>query len=78
MSLLSLQMCAFLLSLFLQSKEWNEKQLGNISINLSLGENSILKELKEENTLFSLLFVLTIDPLMFSYCLGINFLSNKQ
>ena len=73
-----MQICAFLLSSFLQFKEWNKKWLGNISINLSPEENSILKKLKEENTLFSLLFTSTIEPLMFNHCLGVSFLSNKH
>jgi len=74
----SFQIYTFLLSLFLWSREWNEKQLGNILINLLPGENSTLKELKEGNTLFSLLFTSTIEPLMFNYCLVVNFSSSKQ
>ena len=38
----------------------------------------MLRGLKEENTPFSLLFVLTIESLMFNCCLGVNFSSNKQ
>jgi len=74
----SFQIYTFLLSLFLWFREWNEKQLGNILINLLPGENSTLKELKEGNTLFSLLFTSTIEPLMFNYCLVVNFSSSKQ
>ena len=76
-SLSSLQMCAFLLSLLFLFIEWKEKQLGNISISLSSRENSVLKGLKEEKTLFNLLFAFTIKPLMFNCYLEVKFLSNK-
>ena len=65
MSLLSLQIYTFLLSLLFLFVEWKEKQLENILISLSPGENSVLKGLKEGKTLFN-------------HCLGVKFLSNKQ
>jgi len=46
--LLSLQRWVALLSLSLQFTQWKEKQLGKLSINLKLGENSKLRESKEE------------------------------
>ena len=71
-------MCAFLLSLLFLFIEWKEKQLENISISLSSREqNSVLKGLKEEKTLFNILFAFTIEPLMFNCYLEVKFLSNK-
>ena len=77
-SLSSLWMCTFLLSLLFLFMEWKEKQLGNISISLSPEENSVLKRLKKGKTLLNLLFVSTTGPLMFNPCLGVNFSSDKQ
>ena len=77
-SLSSLWMCTFLLSLLFPFMEWKEKQLGNISISLSPEENSVLKRLKKGKTLLNLLFVSTTGPLMFNPYLGVNFSSDKQ
>ena len=70
-------MYAFLLSFIFLFVEWKEKQLGNISIILSPGENLVLKGLKEGKTLFNLLFASIIGPLMFNCCLRVNLLSDK-
>ena len=78
MSSLSFQICAFLPSLYFVFIEWKEKQLEKMSISLSSGENSLLKGLNKGKTLLSLLLELTMDPLTFNHCLGVNFLSNKQ
>ena len=72
-----LQMYAFLLSLLFLFVEWKEKQLGNISIILSPGENLVLKRLKKGKTLFNLLFASTIGHLIFNCCLIVNLLSDK-
>ena len=77
-SLSSLWMCTFLLSLLFLFMEWKEKQLGNISISLSPEENSVLKGLKKGKTLFNLLFASTTGLLIFNLCLGVNFSSDKQ
>ena len=45
-------------------------------ISLSL-ENSLYNELKEENTLFSLLFASTIGPLSTNCYLGVSLLSEN-
>ena len=45
---------------------WNEKWLGKALIRRELGENSIFKGSKEENTSLNLLSILIIKPLMFS------------
>jgi len=76
-SLLSLWIYTFLLSLLFLLEEWKEKQLGKMSISLSSEENSLLKEINKGKTLLSLLLALTISPLMFNHCLGVNFLSDK-
>jgi len=48
-------------------KGWKEKQLGKMSIRWELGENSIFRELNEENTLLNLLLMSMIEPLIFSF-----------
>ena len=68
----------FLFSLFFLSVEWKDIQLTKMSISLSPGENSLHNELKEGNTLFSLLFVSTIDPLSTNCCLDISLLSENR
>ena len=77
MSSSSLKIYALLLSLLFLFVEWKEKQLENISISLSLEENSVLKELKKEKTLFNLLFGFTTKSLIFNHYLKVNFWSNK-
>jgi len=77
MSLLSLQMYTFLLSLFFLSNKWKEKWLGKISISLFLIENSLLRGLNKWKILFSLLFTSIIEPLTFNHCLGVNFSSDR-
>ena len=57
--------------------EWKEKQLGKISISLSLEENSLLKRSKDGKTLLVLLSMSTIEPLIFNCCLGVS-LSNDS
>lgn len=49
-----------------------------MSISLYPGKNSLLKGMKEEKTLLSLLLVSMIDPLTFSYCLGVKCSSGNQ
>ena len=73
----SLQICTFILFLFLLFVEWKEKWLGKIFISLFLGENLLLNGLKEENTLFNLLFAFTMGLLSSSHYLGISFLSDS-
>jgi len=73
----SLKIYALLLSLLFLFVEWKKKQLENISISLSLEENSVLKELKKEKTLFNLLFGFTTKSLIFNHYLEVNFWSNK-
>ena len=71
---LSLQIYTFLSSLLLLFIEWKEKLLEKILISLFLGENLLLKEIKEGKTPLSLLLV---NSLIFSHYFGVNFLSDK-
>jgi len=56
----SLHIYTLILSSLFLFVEWKEKQLGKTSISLSLGENSLLNELKDRKTLLILLSMFTI------------------
>ena len=58
--------------------EIERKTTGKILINLEPGENSLLSELKKGKTLLSWLLVSTANPLIFSLCLKVIFLSEIQ
>ena len=72
---LSLHIYTLIFSLLFVFVEWKEKQLGKISIGLSPRENSLLKRSKNRKTLLVLLFISTIEPLIFNCCLEVS-LSN--
>ena len=75
--LLSLQKYVFLVSALFLSERWKEKWLENKSISLFPDKNLLLKELKESKIPFNLLLTSTIEPLIFSLYLEINFSINR-
>ena len=65
-----------LLLLWLKDK-WNKKQLEKMSISLASGANSLLRESKKRKTSLNLLFMSTIESLIFEHWNGISIFNDN-